>query len=709
MLLIFPAVLAQENATTSNATSSIPVCPSEISVKSQICSDGSTVSCQPKCDIATGNIIDCYPSCPAAVAPSTSAQQSTTVAQPVCAQVITYAVSSEGKCEQFSNSCIPSGWKAVSACPATQYLKEQVNCIFKNSKLTQECYSSDGKFRCSGVETCTADASGETGYGITWKSSCGGYAYTKIDGLNENAEFDCIQTPTVSAQLPQGCKEIKDATTGIINVVCETPAVCPAFTDYDINKCRNYGGIPNFFSDSRGCKIFECKFQSQQVTTTPSIISPQATAACLSEEQRQQTSEKCANYGGVPFTRKDFSGCIFVECKKETTQEKICPSPESLSEKKQSCIQAGGKIVPDYDQNSCEILRCLPPAGMCPSEDENKKHMAECEQSKMVTVPAFDNAGCKIIKCVQPGSEKPKDACVPPPKEAFEKCNQEGGEMVIKNDENGCSIYTKCVKRGDDTSIAYEEVGQIPSSSALLSFAFKLEQLKIDFDKLSKQTDGIADYYASAGNSAEEQRFRKVSSMFDASVSRIDEIKTKISSRVKSLTKDDIAEFKHDLIYIKEVVIQDILYVMLSTEASSGETVSANATKKGFAECGKNDECFNKMLRTCEKAISYADISMPDGSMGKGEITITGTENNNCIIKAFVADSSGKAYDMLCSYPDYVMGVSSSESFLSSCKGNMVDLIKEAKAKSEVIGQTQSAERPIKASASAENSAEKIR
>ncbi len=77
--------------------------------------------------------------------------------------------------------------------------KEQVKCVFRGSNSVEKCYSADsdgGKFSCSGIGTCVTDVYGTERQKITWKSSCGGYAYTTIDGINEYAEFDCIEQET---------------------------------------------------------------------------------------------------------------------------------------------------------------------------------------------------------------------------------------------------------------------------------------------------------------------------------------------------------------------------------------------------------------------------------------------------------------------------------------------------------------------------------
>ena len=76
----------------------------------------------------------------------------------------------------------------------TPIISEQVTCIFRGSTATQECYASanyGGVIACKGTEACVADVKGYKGEMLTWKSSCGGYAYTTVDGSNEKAEFVC--------------------------------------------------------------------------------------------------------------------------------------------------------------------------------------------------------------------------------------------------------------------------------------------------------------------------------------------------------------------------------------------------------------------------------------------------------------------------------------------------------------------------------------
>lgn len=75
--------------------------------------------------------------------------------------------------------------------------KEEIKCSFANSDSEQRCYSDDGRFECSGIGSCVADVAGRAiGQRIIWKSSCGGFAYTKLDEKNDSIEFNCEGSPT---------------------------------------------------------------------------------------------------------------------------------------------------------------------------------------------------------------------------------------------------------------------------------------------------------------------------------------------------------------------------------------------------------------------------------------------------------------------------------------------------------------------------------
>ena len=103
------------------------------------------------------------------------------------------------------------GTFALTTSDGATIVKEQVKCVFNNTTAEQRCYTavesgSPLTFGCSGIGTCVTDVSGPQGTKLTWKSSCGGYAYTTIDGNNEYAEFQCGVTtaPVITVLSPNG-------------------------------------------------------------------------------------------------------------------------------------------------------------------------------------------------------------------------------------------------------------------------------------------------------------------------------------------------------------------------------------------------------------------------------------------------------------------------------------------------------------------------
>ena len=116
----------------------------------------------------------------------------------VCTQDCSdFVCGSDGK--TYCNACIAKNagvsYKEGECTIETPLVKEQVTCVFDSTNLIQECYARDykgsGGVSCSGKGSCVIDVVGTKGQSINWKSSCGGYVYTIIDGENEYAKFGC--------------------------------------------------------------------------------------------------------------------------------------------------------------------------------------------------------------------------------------------------------------------------------------------------------------------------------------------------------------------------------------------------------------------------------------------------------------------------------------------------------------------------------------
>lgn len=104
-----------------------------------------------------------------------------------------------------------SNCKSLISCQSTaqEQISEQVKCIFANSNTTQKCYLAEynDKFFCSGIGTCVINVNGYKGQQFVWKSTCGGYGYTSVDGINDDIAFECriqepTQTPTQETKQP---------------------------------------------------------------------------------------------------------------------------------------------------------------------------------------------------------------------------------------------------------------------------------------------------------------------------------------------------------------------------------------------------------------------------------------------------------------------------------------------------------------------------
>ena len=106
----------------------------------------------------------------------------------------------DGGGESIEFKCEPT--VTQTPIPVAELIKEQVKCNFLNFNTEQKCYTSDGNFACSGTGSCENTVSGASGMQLIWKSSCGGYAYTVIDGNNEAAEFKCETQSTLTQTTP---------------------------------------------------------------------------------------------------------------------------------------------------------------------------------------------------------------------------------------------------------------------------------------------------------------------------------------------------------------------------------------------------------------------------------------------------------------------------------------------------------------------------
>ncbi|MDI6721012.1 MAG: hypothetical protein QMD85_01385 [Candidatus Aenigmarchaeota archaeon] len=520
-----------------------------------------------------------------------------------CAQVITPARDDAGNCKEFSNSCLPPGWRRVDKCDSFN----KPVCGDRKCDVGEDINNCHDDCGVTGTLTCP------DGSVVQCKQTAAGHRF-------------CEQCPVQN--LPQGCWQEKDER-GFVRVVCEKTRECPAISQDVRLKCVDQKGIPVFKKDPSGCEIFFCQFGNE--------------------------------------VQNPFSGY------------QQCPPPQQIDDEMKKCSSLGLRGVIAFE-GGCKIARCVEEkrpeeqCGLLPGQ-EREKIENDCKSRGMGTISRFE--GCRqIIECSQNAqSQCPRDM----PQDAYRSCGEKGGELVVQRDDQGCIRFSKCVARGDMTDTYIEKPSRVPESTELLSLAFKLESLNIEFDKLAKQTSDIAEYYKSAG-SADEARFRRVSDMFITAKEKVNEIKNKIRNKVDSFTEDDSIEVKRDLKYLKDVMLKDILYVMLSS-SDDMKQITAKTTTRQLAEndCGTDGSCFDKAFRLC-KPITFR----PDSET---LVTITGLDSDTCILKAKLEEGKGPPvgavpginppYEMTCKVKNYALGMKGPEDILPYCEGSMVELIKK--------------------------------
>lgn len=386
--------------------------------------------------------------------------------------------------------------------------------------------------------------------------------------------------------------------------------------------------------------------------------------------------DKCESYGGKFITKKDKRGCEFADCKfseefdpdKKFVFKKFdrCPTDSELNEYQTTCEKSGGTLKTSLE-GGCKIGFCLnTEEHECEKEISPKfeKEIEEkCKKDGLRVVKDFDPRGCTVLHCGE------QDFCKKVPKNAYSECENQGGELVVKNDDKGCATFSECVKHGDEKVYLEpnEKITEVPEDTELLGLALKLEDLKVSFDKMARQSKDIAAYYKST-SSADAKKFERVADMFASATGKIDEIKTTLRDRLKTLTTADIEEIKLEVRKIRKVVLRDILFVMLSSKEEADEI-----GEEKELNCGSDNLCFEKSFRVCRKAVFTPE---------SGTVRITGLENGKCLTDASFKSPEGISFSMSCKLPNYALGFEMNpEDMLLNCTGNMVDAIKTDKLK----------------------------
>jgi len=223
------------------------------------------------------------------------------------------------------------------ACITSEETSEQVKCVFANSNKEQKCYTAEQNSRayCYGVESCVTNISGYKGEKITWKSTCGGYDYTVIDGVDNNVDFDCKNILNESCQ-PTKCDDGSVYECKIGNGQC----ICPTCPGIIIKPVCGNGICEGGEGEICACPAIETKCEEGKECTVPAcscaVICPQDCKQVEPRDIHLNEKFKLQVYQSVDvlddgnyLMKITFKDLIAYKCKEETVSTEASETIES--------------------------------------------------------------------------------------------------------------------------------------------------------------------------------------------------------------------------------------------------------------------------------------------------------------------------------------------------------------------------------------------
>jgi hypothetical protein len=425
------------------------------------------------------------------------------------------------------------------------------------------------------------------------------------------------------------------------------------------------------FVDDRGVLRIECRDE------------PNNEGYCPPEDELMMMKKKCEMEGGIIDEFKDQRGCVFVHCKFDNYNnsgnffggDNMCLPIEEIERTKLKCKDLGLETKIFFEKG-CEFATCMGERDMyCPEQRDTsiKREIIEkCEKEGGVVREGFDPQGCKITICEQEGFTGCNKEI---PSEAISKCTQYGGEIVSRTDNQGCITFFDCVMRGDKDNGYITPIIEIPSSTKLLQVALSLEALVVKLDQLAVQTESIAAYYDSIGSN-DALRFNTVAGMFRGVIEKVNSIKEGIRNNLQDMSINYLEQVKHDIQYIKDVVLMDIVYVMLS----SGDDFKLPELNETLTNCLSDETCFDNAFRICKPVLFQPEDNI--------KVEIKGVINGKCTIQVKMDEANiptelinelgiTAPFTMTCAKTDYAFGFNPDQDINTYCEGNLVSLMKK--------------------------------
>lgn len=491
-------------------------------------------------------------------------------------------------------------------CPTEGEIDEKEDACREKGLRALLVHDSQGckNIKCVGDCSITEDEADERirkckAYGLSYK-------ITFDEKSCKNVACHSLQNAGIAIAHNVNCKEEKDDTTGFVRRICER--VCEEISSEKKLRCIDAGGTPVVQTDRQGCNYIKCDF--------PETDADDGTSDCVPIENLHEVEKECKERGLVPKYAHDLTGCRKVECVEEKERGSCGRIPlDELRGKKSACAGRGGRLLEEFDSTGC-------PSFVCRNPDET------CEEI---------------------------------PEEAYSKCEEVGGTLVVKKNEGDCVVYSECLKRGVEPAEA--EVKHVLGLERIRALIAKLDRIMEELGKLEEKALGIAEYYKEQGAEEKAGKFEKAARMIKSAMERVSELKEKLESNAENMDVETLKEIKNKLRHLKEVVLKDIIYVMLSQEKTGADKEKCN-----------DIDCFKKALRICKKNI------LEDSSEGATvSAEITGFESGACRFKVKIKKQGGEEMEMDCEEPNHAFADFESGHLSKICTGTLAETLKNMK------------------------------
>jgi len=501
-----------------------------------------------------------------------------------------------------------------------EYFSESVKCVFVNSSNAEKCYDGSGKYSCStnsgnntfAVEdTCSVEVKEKKGTTLNWKSSCGGYGDTEVDGISEYVDFDCGNTGAITERVKcilngasggEECYSAKGKCTVNISEdtslrnrygTCSVPVrgekgetvtwksdcggyaytIMDGESEYAKFECRNTKPpVEEKFKGAKWTCTNEMEFSkdSDDDCKPYSYWKSLATRTCNSYSTKCATRSRSGNAYGTTTSVTDSNGVVVTIVDDSNAEITKCLGGEITVKEFDVGEQCESTCTRYLDSQGCKVTKCDDIETVdCPNQscrdqpiDEIRKIKDKCYANDGKVLVEIDNGtGCSNYTCVSVNSSNVCRTLAEVPTEKIVDCEENGGKFIYKVNDEGCLAVMDCVGIARKDKNINKDV--INDSTKLLELALKLESLKISLGETKAKIQAMADYYNGNNDTNSASNFENAIELLETAIQKIDSLKEFIKDNVDTFSEEDAKQVRTTIGEIKENLLKEVLLAIL--------------------------------------------------------------------------------------------------------------------------------------------------